>query len=115
MPITDVLAGLAVADFDAALGWYERLFGRPADRRPMDGLAEWHWPAAGALQVIHDGERAGRGLLTVSADDLADLVATLEARGLAPGPIDVTTSDRVLIARISDPDGNAITLVQPRG
>jgi predicted enzyme related to lactoylglutathione lyase len=115
MPITAVLAGLAVADFDNALAWYERLFGRPADRRPMDGLAEWHSPAAGALQVILDRERAGRGLLTLSVDDLADVVAALEARGLAPGAIDDTTSDKVLIASISDPEGNAITLVQPRG
>ena len=115
MSITAVLAGLAVADFDDALAWYERLFGRPADRRPMDGLAEWHSPTAGALQVIHDRERAGRGLLTLSADGLADLVATLEASGLAPGAIDDTTSDKVLIARISDPDGNVITLVEPRG
>jgi hypothetical protein len=45
-----VLAGVAVADLDAALPSYERLFGRPADAPPMEGLAEWHvtsgaWPS----------------------------------------------------------------------
>lgn len=43
MPIA-VLAGIAVADFDAAVSWYERLLGRPADDLPMGGLAEWHSP-----------------------------------------------------------------------
>ena len=101
MPITAVLAGVAVADFDDALAWYERLFGRAADRRPMDGLAEWHSPAGGALQVIHDGDRAGRGVVTLSADDLTGVVAGIEARGLAPGAIDDTTSPS--LEQLEDP------------
>lgn len=40
MPVNRVLAGVAVADLEAALPWYERLFGRSADALPMDGLAE---------------------------------------------------------------------------
>jgi hypothetical protein len=47
MPDTRLLAALAVADVDLALPWYERLVGRPADSRPMDGLAEWHFPQVG--------------------------------------------------------------------
>ena len=31
MPVNRVLAGIAVGDAEAALPWYERLFGRPAD------------------------------------------------------------------------------------
>jgi hypothetical protein len=42
MPVNRVLAGVAVADVDSAIRWYERLLGRPADALPMDGLAEWY-------------------------------------------------------------------------
>jgi hypothetical protein len=114
MPINTVLAGVAVGDFDSALSWYERLLGRPADARPMDGLAEWHFTDSAVIQVIQDPDRAGRSLLTLSADDLQEQVAGLEQRGLAPSPVDAITSDKVLIATIADPEGNAITLVQQR-
>jgi catechol 2,3-dioxygenase-like lactoylglutathione lyase family enzyme len=40
MTVINVRSVIAVADLDAALAWYERLFGRPADSLPMDGLAE---------------------------------------------------------------------------
>jgi hypothetical protein len=33
--ITQVLAGIAVADLDRAAEWYEVMFGRPADAEPM--------------------------------------------------------------------------------
>jgi glyoxylase I family protein len=62
MPIRQVLAGIAVADFDSALSWYERLLGRPADDLPMDGSAEWHFTETGMIQVIHDADRAGSAL-----------------------------------------------------
>jgi catechol 2,3-dioxygenase-like lactoylglutathione lyase family enzyme len=114
MRIKDVLAGIAVADFESALAWYERLLGRPADEIPMDGLGEWHFAETGWIQLIHDADRAGNALLTLQVDDLEGYVALLEERGLAPGPIDDTTSDSVLFAAIADPEGNTITLVEQR-
>lgn len=114
MSVDAVMAGIAVADFDAAVTWYERLLGRPVDDRPMDGLAEWHFPGTGVIQVIHDAGRAGRALLTLSVDDLEAYVAGLEERGLAPSAIDDKTSDKVLIATIADAEGNTITLVEQR-
>jgi hypothetical protein len=115
MPIDAVLAGVAVADFDAALAWYERLLGRPADRRPMAGLAEWHFPEAGVIQVIQNADRAGSALLTLSVSDLEAYVAGVKERGLAPSAIDDTTSDKVLFATIADEEGNSVTLVEQRG
>jgi hypothetical protein len=44
VPITTVLAVIPVAKFESACGWFESFFGRPADQRPMDTLAEWHAP-----------------------------------------------------------------------
>jgi catechol 2,3-dioxygenase-like lactoylglutathione lyase family enzyme len=114
MPVNDVLAGIAVADLDSALGWYERLLGRPADAIPMDGLAEWHFADTGSIQLIRDAERAGNALLTLSVDDLREHVAVLDQRGLTPGAIDDTSSERVLFASITDPEGNTITLVEQR-
>jgi predicted enzyme related to lactoylglutathione lyase len=115
MPIDTVLAGIAVADFGSAVEWYERFFGRPADELPMGGLAEWHFDETGAIQVIQEADRAGSSLLTLSVDDLEEHLAGLRERGLSASAVDDTTSDRVLIATIADPEGNAITLVEQRG
>ena len=114
MPVNRVLAGVAVDDVEAARPWYERLFGRPPDARPMDGLAEWHVESGGVVQLVSNAERAGRSMLTLDFEDLGPERAAIAARGLEIGPLDDTTSDKVLIAQARDPEGNAITLVQPR-
>jgi predicted enzyme related to lactoylglutathione lyase len=114
MPVNRVLAGVAVADVATALPWYERLFGMPADALPMEGLAEWHVPSGGVVQLVAYRERAGRSLLTLELADLAQELAAMRERGLDAGPLDDTTSDKVLIASTTDPEGNAITLVQQR-
>ena len=114
MPVNRVLAGIAVADVDAALPWYERLFGRPADELPMEGLAEWHVPSGGVVQLVASAERAGRSLLTLDFEDLKPELAAMRERGLDAGPLDDTTSDKVLIATTTDREGNAITLVEQR-
>jgi predicted enzyme related to lactoylglutathione lyase len=114
MSVNRVLADVAVADVDAAVDWYERLFGRPPDVLPMEGLAEWHLPAGGVVQVVASADRAGRSLLTLDLDDLEHELAAMRERGLDAGALDDTTSEKVLIATTSDPEGNEITLVQQR-
>jgi hypothetical protein len=61
-----------------------------------------------------NGERAGRSLLTLDVDDLEYELAAMRERGLDAGALDDTTSDKVLIASTTDPEGNAIILVQQR-
>jgi predicted enzyme related to lactoylglutathione lyase len=114
MSVNRVLAGVAVADVDAAVPWYEGLFGRPPDARPMEGLAEWHIPGSGVVQLVASADRAGQSLLTLDLDDLEEELAAMRGRGLDAGALDDTTSDKVLIAATADPEGNAITLVQQR-
>jgi catechol 2,3-dioxygenase-like lactoylglutathione lyase family enzyme len=114
MPINRVLAALAVSDVDAALSWYERLLGRPADALPMDGLAEWHYPQSGVIQLVEDTDRAGRSLLTLGVDDLERELLLLRERGLDAGAMDDTSSDKVKFATVTDPEGNEITLVEQR-
>ena len=110
MSITSVMAVVTVANFDGARAWYERLFGRTADRRPMDGLAEWHLTDTGALQVVHDQDRGGSALLTLGVDDLDRIVSELSERGLVVGEIIAGVVAR--IASIADPEGNTITFAQ---
>jgi predicted enzyme related to lactoylglutathione lyase len=114
MSVNRVLAGVAVADVDAVRPWYERLFGRPPDALPMEGLVEWHIPAGGVVQLVASPNRAGRSLLTLDLDDLEHELAAMRARGLDAGALDDTTSTKVLIAATTDPEGNEITLVQQR-
>jgi hypothetical protein len=114
LPVTHVLAALAVADVDSSIPWYESLLGRPADALPMDGLAEWHYPQSGVIQLVQDGDRAGRSLLTLHVDDLRRELIALGERGLEPGTMDETTSDKVMFATVTDPEGNEITLVEVR-
>jgi catechol 2,3-dioxygenase-like lactoylglutathione lyase family enzyme len=109
-----VLAGLAVRDVDAALPWYERLFGRAPDARPMEILADYRFAGGGVVQLVADAERAGKSLLTLAVGDLERELSALRGRGVEAGPLDDTTSEKVLIASLADPDGNAITLVQQR-
>jgi predicted enzyme related to lactoylglutathione lyase len=114
MSVNRVLAGVAVADVDAAVPWYERLFGRPPDALPMEGLAEWHIRAGGIVQLVANADRAGGSLLALDVDDLKHELASLRERGLDAGALDDTTSDKVLFATTTDPEGNGITLVQQR-
>ncbi|MBA2276705.1 MAG: VOC family protein [Chloroflexia bacterium] len=107
MAITNVLAEVTVVDFDAALAWYERLFGRPADRRPMDGLAEWQVTETDGVQVFHDPERGGGAVPTLIVDDLDARIADLAGRGFRPGAI--TTGEVGRFAIRTDPEGNTIT------
>ncbi|MGH2558268.1 MAG: VOC family protein [Thermomicrobiales bacterium] len=113
MPITNLLAVVTVGDFDAALTWYERLFGRPADRFPMAGLAEWQITSAGGTQLLHDAERGGGALLTLAVDDLERHVADIAERGITVGAI--TRGDMAQFASITDPEGNTVTFAEPLG
>jgi ketosteroid isomerase-like protein/uncharacterized protein YndB with AHSA1/START domain len=109
-----VFAAVPVRDLDAAESWYERLLGRPADARPMAGLAEWHLGPAGSIQLVADPGRAGGGLATLEVADLRRHAAALADRGLTGVDVDATTSETVLFATVADPDANAITLVERR-
>lgn len=111
MAITQAFACICVADLANAYDWYRRLFGTEADASPMPTLYEWHF-GDGALQLVNDPSRAGNSLLTVIVDDLEETRADLEARGLSVAA--AAQGDFARFAQISDPEGNLITLAQPR-
>jgi len=111
--VTNVLAVVPTADFDAASTWYERFTGRPADRVPMDGCSEWQLIPGGAIQLIRDAEHAGSAQLTIGVDDLDAHAAVLTERGLSLRGVAGTPSGQFRIGSIDDPDGNTITFGQP--
>ena len=108
MAIHTVLAEVAVSDLEASLAWYEQLLGSPADRRPMEGLAEWQITASAGIQVWRDSVRAGQGLLTLGVDAMHEHLELLAARNIA---IEAqTATEFVRTATVVDPDGNRITV-----
>ncbi|MEU0369715.1 VOC family protein [Streptomyces sp. NPDC006283] len=111
MAFTHVLAVAPVKDIEAAVIWYERLLGRPADARPMDGLADWHVAPSGWIQVFRSPEHAGGALLNLVVDDLEKALADLAGRGIAAGDAQ-PGSQGVRFAAVHDPDGNRITLIE---
>jgi catechol 2,3-dioxygenase-like lactoylglutathione lyase family enzyme len=110
--MTEVFAGLPVADHAAARGWYERLVGRPPDMEPHATESVWKLAGSAWIYVVEDAERAGRGLLTVIVDDLDAQLAGLAERGVETGPVE-TIGDGMRGTRIRDPDGNRITFGSP--
>ena len=110
MASNHVFAGIAVADYDAALAWYERLLGRPADVIVTENEAMWQVAEAGWVYVVGDATRAGYALLTLLVDDLEHQVAALAQRGLATGAIE-TVPGVVRKAVLIAPEGNRITVV----
>ena len=110
MTFEHVLAVVPVTDLDAAMDFYEKLFGRAPDNNPMPVLVEWQVVPGGWVQVFVDEERAGSGLVNVAVDDLAGHVAKARDRGLAPGEIEGVNKG-VKLATLADPDGNLIRLI----
>lgn len=111
MTIKNALASVAVADLAKTLPWYEHLFGRPADSRPMDAVAEWKFPGGGWLQVYQvDDERVGRGSVTLSVASVEQQVADLRALGIDPGK--QMGGDKVKVIMLKDPDGNSLAFAE---
>ena len=113
MPIENALASVAVRDLDAAVAWYEKVLGRPADHRPMAELAEWQFGRGGGLQVYRLAERAGHGSFTLAVGDLDAEIARLDALGVDTGQRASGANVKTLM--ITDPDGNHVAFAEATG
>ena len=112
--MTDVevlFAAVTVADLDAAVAWYARLFGRPADIVPNDNEVMWRLADAAWLYVVRDEERAGHTLVTLCVADLDRAVADIAARGIAGGPVEII-GDAGRKATFTDAEGNAVSFIE---
>jgi len=113
MTITNALASVAVANLAIAVTWYEKLFGRPPDTRPMAELAEWKFPKGGWLQVYEaDDARVGHGSVTLAVASIAQQIADLRALGIDPG--EEMGGATVRVVMVKDPDGNSLAFAEAR-
>ena len=112
LEVENVLAVMNVADLEQVAPWYERLFGRPPDRRPMETVVEWQLGVTGGLQVVLDAERAGKSSLTLGVGDIDDALRDIAARGLHGTAETVGEQNGVplRIAILQDPAGNMVVL-----
>ncbi len=106
-----LFAAIPVAQFDTAVGWYARFFGRAADVVAHDREVMWRVTESGWLYVLEDADRAGRSLVTISVPDLDGAVRDLSARGITAAAIE-TVGDAARKAKTFDPDGNEVALIQ---
>src|SRR3954453_19264065 len=103
----ELFAGIPVADYAAALAWYELLFGSPPAFFPnaieaVWGLAEHRW-----VYIVLRPKRAGHALHTILVDDLDARVAAMAERGLEPAARETYDNGARKIT-FRDPDGNEL-------
>jgi hypothetical protein len=103
----DLFAGISVADYAAALPWYERLFGFPPTFFPHETEAVWELAEHRYLYIVQQPEHAGHARHTLFVDDVAALVAQITGRGIDPLKREHYPND---VSKITyrDADGNEI-------
>lgn len=111
MSIDVLFAAIPVADFEAAIPWYERVFGRPADIVVNENEVMWHLTDGGWLYVLRDAVNAGHGVVTLAVADLSKTLAEMESRGI-PSPAIETIADAGIKARVVDAEGNTLAFIQ---
>jgi len=101
----DLYAGIPVADYAAALQWYERLLGSPPTFFATDTEAVWILAEHRSVYILQRPEHAGHAMLTIIVDDLDALVAQIADRRLDPVERE-TYSNGMRKVTYRDPDGN---------
>lgn len=110
MAIRNALASVAVRDLKAAVAWYTKVLGRPADSTPMPEVAEWKFDRGGWLQVYRLPERAGAGSFTLAVSNLEEEIGKMQKLGIDCRQ--QASSPAVKTLMITDPDGNHIAFAQ---
>lgn len=103
----DLFAGIPVADYAAALPWYERLLGAPPAFFPHDTEAVWELAEHRYVYIVQQPEHAGHARHTLFVDDLDARVTQIAERGLDPANRE-TYANGVRKTTYRDPDGNEI-------
>ncbi len=103
----DLFAGVPVADYAAAVNWYERLLGSPPAFYPHETEAVWELAEHRFLYIVQQPEHAGHARHTLFVDELDTLAAQIADRGLASAGRE-TYPNGVIKITYRDPDGNEI-------
>ena len=103
----DLFAGIPVADYAAALKWYEQLLGSPPAFFPHDTEAVWELAEHRYVYIVQQPEHAGHAMHTLFVANLEALVAQITNRGLDPVEQE-TYSNGVRKITYRDSEGNEI-------
>lgn len=112
MNIDTVFVTRYVASHADSLPWYEKLFGRPSDRRPMPSCHEWTFGDSVIFQVIEFDARQGETSVAFLTPDLEAETRRLRDSGLDvddPTPVEGFTTLRY--TELLDPDHVALGLL----
>jgi hypothetical protein len=90
--ITDLFAGVPVADLNAGIDWYTRFFGRPPDSRVGEEVL-WEIDEHAWLFIEPNAAQAGAGRITLAVAGLDALLERLASEGIR------ARSDRDLLER----------------
>lgn len=121
-PMKILSAAFLVSDLDRSLAFYTKGLGLTAPVRlnhPSAVEAPVVFPGGGPTLLLEKhmapppGEMVGQGHLAVEVSDLRAVESRLKAAGYALAvPITERPKEHVLIAKVKDPDGNQVELVQ---
>jgi predicted enzyme related to lactoylglutathione lyase len=103
----DLFAGIPVADYAAALSWYQQLLGSDPAFYPNDIEAVWELAPHRYVYIVQRPEHAGHAVHLSFIDDLDALIAQIADRGLEPAARETYTSGVCKIT-YRDPDSNEI-------
>jgi hypothetical protein len=103
----DLFAGIPVADYAAALPWYERLLGSSPTFFPHDTEAVWELAEHRYVYIVLQPDHAGHARHTLFVEDLDALEAQIADRGLNPAQRE-TYANGVRKTTYRDLDGNEI-------
>ncbi len=109
--IRAIFAVICVSDMARSVDWYTDLIGRGPDDHPMNGLVQWRDNYSAGIQLVLNTEKSGTSLITIMTPKMNLARKQLVATKLQLEP-DIQ-GDFGIIAQISDPDGNRITLAEP--
>jgi catechol 2,3-dioxygenase-like lactoylglutathione lyase family enzyme len=104
----DLFAGIPVREYAAAKAWYERLLGFPPTFFPHETEAVWELAEHRYLYIVQQPEHAGHARLTLFAEGLDSLLASVSARGLSAIETE-SYANGVRKVTFRDPDGNEVS------
>ena len=102
-----LFAGIPVADYAAALKWYEQLLGFTPTFFPHDSEAVWELAEHRYLYIVQQPEDSGHARVTLLVSDLDALLSEIADRGLNPAKRE-TYSNGVCKATYCDAEGNEV-------
>jgi predicted enzyme related to lactoylglutathione lyase len=111
MAVEHLFAGVGVSDRDAAVAFYERLFGRPPDLVPNDREAAWRLTDGGWVCLYAEVPSQTSAPHTLLVTDLDPFLAGVAERGVVAGPVEAIAPS-VRQSVIVDPDGNRLKVAQ---